>query len=242
MQGNSPQHPASRTAAQRPLAWASVGALAVYTSLAAAWPAPPPSPLERPSPGAIWEATAALASAEAAVETARAAAGAAIGRRRRPGQQAAEEDEAAGWQPCAPLAGEQRFRCGEQPWQWAGVHATDAGGGPRRLLWLHALPGGRRGRLRWRDVPAGTLRGLWALERGAGGGAAVVLQLASGGKTLQTVEVTSDLQARPFEVELPSAASATDLELRWHALEDGRRLSVLELVVVPPSGAEARRD
>ena len=128
---------------------------------------------------------------------------------------------------------QHRHVCSTKAWLWVGRHGAMVTGAPTAGLWIHPAPGAERTTIRWPDVALGQrLRGRLGLERGAGGGGTVVVSAEVDDVALGTWEVREELVAASFDVELPPGAPRGTLTLTVFAHQDGRRLAVLDAVMV----------
>lgn len=134
---------------------------------------------------------------------------------------------------CRPEPLEHRHICSPQPWLWVGRHGAMVAGAATAGLWVHPAPRGERTSIRWDNLQLGaTLRGRLGLERGAGSGGPMVLTIRVADRDVGTFEVSDDLSARTFELPIPPGAARGSLELVVFAHQDGRRMAVLDLVML----------
>ena len=134
---------------------------------------------------------------------------------------------------CQPEPAQHRHRCSHKPWLWVGRHGAMVAGAPTAGLWIHPAPNAERTTIRWPDAPIGQrLQGRLGLERGSGNGGTVAVSAKIDDRVIGTWEVHEELAATAFDIEIPAGAARAPLEFIVFAHQDGRRLAVLEAVMV----------
>lgn len=144
---------------------------------------------------------------------------------------------------CEPEPVQHRHRCSNRPWLWVGRHGALVSGAPTAGLWIHPAPNAERTTIRWDALALGArLRGRLGLERGAGNGGTVVVSAKVDDSNLGTWEVRDELVAETFDVEIPAGPAQGSLEFTVFALQDGRRLAVLDAVMVGTRASPAAEE
>lgn len=124
--------------------------------------------------------------------------------------------------PCGPYR-LGRMQCGERSWQWVGDATVTVQETPERCLWMHPLDAQPLS-LRFPDVPAGRIRGSYALsdvaaETKGGGAVEFSVQIGDAAPTRRTARNRKGWN--PFTATIPKGGA--DLTLEVSARRPGRR-------------------